>query len=130
MMLLLRYCTQCISKFGKCSSVYRTGKCLFSSQSQKRAVLNNVQTNRQLYLFYMQERLCLKSFKLGLSTLESRTSRYKSWILRRQRNQRSNCLYLLDHRGSKRIPEKTYTSALLTMLKPLTCKSQNTIENS
>ena len=27
---------------------------------------------------------------------------------------------LLDHRKSKRIPEKTYTSALLTMPKPLT----------
>ena len=29
---------------------------------------------------------------------------------KRQRNQRSNCLYLLDHRKSKRVPEKYLTS--------------------
>ena len=27
-------------------------------------------------------------------------------VLEKQRNQRSNCLHLLDHRKSKRIPEK------------------------
>ena len=36
------------------------------------------------------------------------------------RNQRSNCHHLLDHPKSKRIPEKTSTSALLIMPKPLT----------
>ena len=38
-------------------------------------------------------------------------------MLKRQRNQRSNCQHLLDHRKNKR---KTSTSALPTMLKPLT----------
>ena len=38
-------------------------------------------------------------------------------ILRRQRNQRSNCQHLLDHRESKGIPEKS--SASLTNLKSL-----------
>ena len=47
-------------------------------------------------------------------------SRCSSWIYKRQRNQRSNCQYLVDHRKSKRIPEKTSISATLTMLKPLT----------
>ena len=37
---------------------------------------------------------------------ELRTSRCSSWILKRLRNQRSNCQHLLDHRKSKRIPEK------------------------
>ena len=37
----------------------------------------------------------------------------------RQRNQRSNCQYMLDHRKRKRIP-RSFTSASLTMLKPLT----------
>ena len=32
---------------------------------------------------------------------------------------RSNCQHPLDHRKSKRVPEKTSTSALLTMPKPL-----------
>ena len=34
--------------------------------------------------------------------------------------QRSNCQHPLDHGKSKRVPEKTYISALLTMPKPLT----------
>ena len=41
-------------------------------------------------------------------------------VLDRQRNQRSNCQHLLDHRKNKRVPEKTSISALLTMPKPLT----------
>ena len=51
---------------------------------------------------------------------EPRTSRCTSWVSKRQRNQRSNCQHQLDHRESKGIPEKTSTSASLTMLKPLT----------
>ena len=43
----------------------------------------------------------------------------KNWQ-KRQRNQRSNCQHPLDHRKSKRVPEKTSTSALLTTTKPLT----------
>ena len=39
---------------------------------------------------------------------------------KRQRNQRSNCQHPLDHRKSKRVPEKTFISALLTMPKSLT----------
>ena len=51
---------------------------------------------------------------------EPRTSRCSGWIQKRQRNQRSNCQYLLDHTKSKTIPEKTSTSALLIVPKPLT----------
>ena len=36
-----------------------------------------------------------------------------------QRNQRSNWQHPLDHGKSKRVPEKTSISALLTMPKPL-----------
>ena len=51
---------------------------------------------------------------------EPRTSARTNWIQKRQRNRRSNCQHLLDHRKSKGIPEKTYTSASLTTLQPLT----------
>ena len=50
---------------------------------------------------------------------EPRTSRYSSWIYKRQRNQRSNCQHTLDHRKSKST-RKTSTSALLTTPKSLT----------
>ena len=36
------------------------------------------------------------------------TSKYSSWIQKRQRNQRSNCQHPLDHRKSKGIPENSY----------------------
>ena len=36
------------------------------------------------------------------------SSKCPSWILKWQRNQRSNCQHLLDHRKSKRIPENIY----------------------
>ena len=39
---------------------------------------------------------------------ERRTSRYLSWIQKRQRNQRSNCQHPLEHRKGKRIPENKY----------------------
>ena len=35
-----------------------------------------------------------------------RTSRCSSWIEKRQRKQRSNCQHPLDHRKSKKVPEK------------------------
>ena len=55
----------------------------------------------------------------ALAVCELRTSRCTSWVLKRQRNQRSNCQHLLDQRkqGNSR---KTFTSASLTILKPLT----------
>ena len=37
------------------------------------------------------------------------TSRSTSWIQKRQRNQRSNCQHLLDHRKSKEVAEKHLT---------------------
>ena len=46
-------------------------------------------------------------------------SRCTSWVSKKQRNQRSNCQHSVEHRKSKRIPEK-HTSASLTTLKPLT----------
>ena len=42
------------------------------------------------------------------------------WVLKRQRNQRSNYQIPLDHGENKRVPEKTFTYASMTMLKPLT----------
>ena len=51
---------------------------------------------------------------------ELRTSRYSSWIQRRQRNQRSNCQHRLGSQKKQQISRKTFTSASLTMLKPLT----------
>ena len=44
----VKCCTQYVSKFGKLSSGHRTGKGQFSFQSQRKAMLKNVQTTAQL----------------------------------------------------------------------------------
>ena len=43
-MMLLKCCTQYVSKFGKLSSGHKTGKSQFSFQSQIKAMSKNVQT--------------------------------------------------------------------------------------
>ena len=68
-MMLLKCYTEYASKFGKLSSGHRVGKYLFSFQSQRRAVPKNVQTTIQLYSLHMLVRICSKSFKLGLNTV-------------------------------------------------------------
>ena len=57
-MMLLKCCTQYVSKFGKLSSGHRTGKGQFSFQSQRKAMPKNVQTTVQLCSFPMLVRLC------------------------------------------------------------------------
>ena len=71
--------------------------------------------------------------KVMLKILQARLQQYinqqllnvESWIYKRQVNQRPSCHHLLDHRKSKRIPEKTPTSASLTMLKAFDCVDHN-----
>ena len=51
-MMLWKHYTQYASKCGKLSSGHRTGKGQFSFQSQRKAMLKNVQTVTQLHLFH------------------------------------------------------------------------------
>ena len=66
--MLLKYCTQYASKFGKFSSGHRTGKGQSSFQSQRKAMPKTVQTTIQLCSFHMLARQCSKSFKPGSNT--------------------------------------------------------------
>ena len=52
-MMLLKYCTQYVSKFGKLRNDHKTGKGKFSFQSQRRGIPKNIQTIVQLHSFYM-----------------------------------------------------------------------------
>ena len=67
--MLLKCCTQYVSKFGKLSSGHRTGKGQFSFQSQRSTMPKNVQTNVELCSFHMLVRLCSKSFKLDFNSM-------------------------------------------------------------
>ena len=63
-----------------------------------------------LALISYASKVILNFSKQSLRVHEPRTSRCSSWTYKRQRNQRSNCQHLLDHRKSKRIPEKHLSS--------------------
>ena len=100
-MMLWKCCTQYASKLGKLSSGHRTGKGQFSFQSQRRAMLKNVQTATQLHSSHMLVKYHSKFSKSGFNCIWTMNS---SWIWKRQKNQRSNCQHPLGHRKSNRIP--------------------------
>ena len=98
-MLLLKCCTQYVSKFGKLSSGHRTGKVHASFQSQRKAMLKNVQTTIQLNSFHMLARLCSKSFKLGFSsTWTENFQMYKLYLekARGTRDQIANIHWIIE----------------------------------
>ena len=77
----------------------------FSFQSQRRVMPKNVQATTQLHSFHMLTMSCSKSSKLDFNSMWTENFRCTSWILKKQRNQRSNCQHLLDQRKSKGIPK-------------------------
>ena len=128
--MLLKCCTQYVSKFGRLSNGHRTGKGQFSFQSQRKAMPKNVQTTTQLHTSHMLAKSCSKFSKPGFNSMltEPRTSRCSSW--KRERNQRfrfrkdrgtkdqiANICWILEKARNSR---KTSASASLTTLKPLT----------
>ena len=123
-------CIQYASKFGKFSSGHRTGKSQFSFQSQRKAMPKNAQTTTQLHLSHMLESNAQNSPSQASAIREPWTSRCSSWFLKRQKNQRSNCQHPLDHRQSKRVPEKHLFLFYWLCQSFWLCGSQWTVENS
>ena len=62
----------------------------------------------------------LKILQARLQQCDLRTSRYTNWVLKRQRNQRSNCQHSLDHGESKEITEKNIYFCFIDYTKTLT----------
>ena len=118
--MLWKYCTQYVSKFGKLSSVHRTGRDQFSFQSQRRTVPKNVKTTRQFCSFCMLVRLCSKSFKLGFSSMW--TEKFQMYKLDLEKAEESEIKLPISIGSQKKLENsrKTSTLASLTMLKPLT----------
>ena len=77
----------------------------------------------------MLVRLCSKSFKLAFSNM--RTKNFKMYKLGFKEAEESEIKLptLLDYGDSKKVPEKTSSSASLTVLKPL-YRPQQTVESS
>ena len=72
-MMLWRYCTQYVSKFGKLNSGHRTGQCQFSFQSQRRAMPKNVQIPHNFTYSH--------TIKVTLKILQARLQEYVNYEL-------------------------------------------------
>ena len=59
------------------------------------------QTTAQLCLSHMLAKECSKSFKLGFNSIWIENLQMFKLDLKRERNQRSNCQHLLDHKKNK-----------------------------
>ena len=107
------------SKFGKLSSGHRTGKGLHSNRKERQCQRMFKLPHNCTYLT-RQQSSAQNSPSQASTVLEPRMYRCSIWIQKRQRNQRSNCQHLLDHRKKKKNSRKTSTSASLTVLMPWT----------
>ena len=117
-MLLLKCCTQYVSKFRKLISGHRTGSGQFSFQSQRRVMPKNVQNTVQVCSFHMLARLCSKSFKLGFSSRWAKNFQMDFKMDFKEAEEPEIKLSMFvgswQKQGSSR---KTSTAASLTMLK-------------
>ena len=117
--MLWKYCTQYASKLGKLSSCHRLEKVSFLSSSKEGQcqrmfkLLHNCThvTHWQVTLEILQARL-QQDMNRELPDVQAGFRKCRG-------NQRLNCQHPLDHRKSKRIPEKTSPSVSLTTWKSL-----------
>ena len=127
-MMLWKCCSQYANKFGKLSSVHRTGKVSFYSNPKER--------QSQEYTNYLTIALISHARKITLKILQASLQQYVNWELpdvevgfrkgRRTRDQIANIHWII--KKSKRVPEKHLLYWLCQSL--WLCGSQQTAENS
>ena len=90
------------------SSAVATGleKVSFHSNPKERQCQRMLKLPHNCTHFRCQQSNAQISPSQAPTVCEPRTSRCSSWIQKTQKNQKSNCQHTLDHRKSKRIPEK------------------------
>ena len=118
-MLLLKCCTQYVSKFGKLSSGQRTGKSQFSFQSQRKAMPKNAQGTIQLCSFHMLARLCSESFKLDFRSMWTENFQIHKLGFEEAEEPEIKLPTFVGSWRKQGSSRKTATSVSLTMQKPL-----------
>ena len=106
------------------NSAVATGleKVTFHSNPKERQCQRMFKLSHNCTHLTCQQSRAQNSSRQASIALQLRTSRCSSWIQKRQRNQKSNCQYLLDHRKKEENSRETSTSASLIMLKSLTVR--------
>ena len=118
--MLWKCCTQYASKFGKLSSVHRTGKGQFSFQSQRKAMPKNVQTTAQLHSSHMLAKECWKFFKLGFNSTWMENFQIVKLDLEKTEELEVKLPIFVGPYKKQRNSRKTFLSASVTMLKSST----------
>ena len=130
--MLLRCCTQYASKYGKLSSGHKIGKGIWDFiPIPKKGNAKECSNYHTILLISHASRVMLKILQVRLEQyVWTKNFQMFKLDLERAEEPEINCQHLLDHRKSKRIPEKTPTSVSLTTPKPWLCGLQETVENS
>ena len=123
-MTLLKCCTQYTSKFGKLSNGHRIGNDQLHSNLKERKCQRMLKLPYNCAHFTGQLGNTQNSSCQALTVHELRASRCSIWIQKRQRDQRSNCQHLLDHRKNKGISENIYF-CFIDYSKIFDCMDQN-----
>ena len=131
-MMLWKCCIQYASKFGKLSSGHRTGKRVFSFQSQRKAMPKNAQTTAELH--------SAQASKVMLKILQARIQQYMNQELpdvqtgfrkgRGTRDQTANIHWIIEK--AREFQRNIYFCFIdySTFYFIWLCASQQTLENS
>ena len=112
--MLLKCCTQYVSKFGKLSSGHSSGKVQFSFQRQRK-----FQTTVQLFSFHMLARQYSKSFKIHFNSMWTKNFQmYKLYLEMAEEPEIKLPISIVSEKKQEN-SRKTSTTASLTMLKLL-----------
>ena len=126
--MLLRCYTQHASKFGNISNGHRTGKGQFSFQSQRKAMPKNAQTTAQLHSSHTWAKKCSKFSKVDFNSMWPQNFQLFTLGLERAEEPEFKLQTPLDHRKSKKVPEKHLFYWLCQSFS--LCGSQKAVENS
>ena len=120
--MLWKCCTQYASKFENLSSGHSIGKGQLSFQSQTKTFPKNVQTTWQLHSSHTPAKYCSKFSKPAFNCMW--TGNFQMFKLDLEKTEEPEIKLSTSTGSSKKeeSPRKTYTSALLTVPKPLTMR--------
>ena len=118
--MLSKYCFQYISKPERPSSGHRTGKGQSSFQFPRRAVLKNVQTIEQLYLFAMLVKSDLKFCMLDFTIMPTKNFQMSKLGLEKAEEPEIKLLIFIVSWRKQRNSRKASTSVSSATLKSLT----------
>ena len=122
-MMLLKSSTQYVSKFGQWPQDWK--KSVFIPNPKKGNAKECSNYGTMTFISHASK-VMLKILQARLQQyMKLRTYRCTSWVSKMQRNQRSNCQHLLDHRKSKGIKKKKVYFCFTDHIKTFDCVDHN-----